>query len=117
MKTEIADAGNGSGLRLITQDILEAAPKLYSSAHKAPNEVPVVAKFINPCGPGTWYMTEYDPVERRAFGLCVVYEPELGYFNVDDLESIEFDWGLGIQRDPLWKGTLADAERFEHVSR
>lgn len=115
MKTEIA--ANGGTTRLITHDILQAAPKLFSKEHKARNEVPVIAKFVNPCGLGTWYMTEYDPVERRAFGLCVVYEPELGYFNIEDLESIEFDWGLGIQRDPLWQGTLADAERLEHVSR
>lgn len=117
MKTEIAGGGNGSRMRLITQEILETAPKLYSNEHKIPEDIPVVAKFFNPMGRGTWYMTEYDPEEKLAFGLCVIYEPALGYFSLEELESIELQWGLGIERDLYWHGTLADAERIEHVSR
>lgn len=117
MKTELAGQYNSSTTRLITPEILASAPKLYANERKARNDVPVVAKFFNPCGPGTWYMTEYDPVERRAFGLCVIYEPELGYFSIDDLESVELEWGQGIERDEFWHGSLADAERLEHVSR
>jgi len=39
---------------------------------------------------------EYDPEEKLAFGLCVIHEPELGYFSIEELESIELQWGLGI---------------------
>lgn len=77
----------------------------------------MVAKFFNPCGPGTWYMTEYDPEERLAFGLCVIHEAELGYFSLDELESIELMAGLGIERDLYWHGTLADAMRIEGIPR
>jgi len=117
MKTEIAAGGNGSRMKLLTNEILAAAPKLYAGEHKRPEDVPVVAKFFNPIGPGTWYMTEYDPEERLAFGLCVIHEPELGYFSLDELESIELQWGMRIERDLYWNGTLADAERVERASR
>ena len=117
MKMEIAAGGNGSRMKLLTNEILAAAPRLYANERKQSEDVPVVAKFFNPCGAGTWYMTEYDPDEKLAFGLCVIQEPELGYFSLEDLESIELQWGMGIERDLLWQGTLADAERIEHVSR
>ena len=116
MKMESA-GGNGSRMKLITSEILATAPKLYANERKRPEDVPVVAKFFNPIGPGTWYMTEYDPEERLAFGLCVIHEPELGYFSLEDLESIELQWGMGIERDLIWQGSLADAERIERVYR
>ena len=62
-------------------------------------------------------MTEYDPDNRLAFGLCVIHEPELGYFSLEELESIELQWGLGIERDLHWQGTLADAQRIEGALR
>ena len=34
-----------------------------------------------------WLVTEYDPTERRAFGLVIGWEPEMGYFDLPELEQ------------------------------
>lgn len=117
MKTATAGRRAGGKMELITAEILAVVPKLYANENKAAEDVPVVAKFFNPCGAGTWYMTEYDPDNRLAFGLCVIHEPELGYFSLEELESIELQWGLGIERDLHWQGMLADAMRIEGIPR
>jgi hypothetical protein len=61
----------------------------------------VVCKFFNPCGSGTWYMTEYDPAERVFF--CYVTglaEDEWGYTSLDELAAVRVPpFGLGIERD------------------
>ena len=93
-------------MKLITKAIEKAAPALYSS--EGPDAVPlgdtvVVAKFFDPTGRYTFYVMEYDPERRLAFGWCV--SPlgpecdELGYASIDELEEIKGALGLGIERD------------------
>jgi len=42
---------------------------LYSQEHiKDPL---VIAKLFDPCGSATWFLTEYDPIEKIAFGYVV----------------------------------------------
>jgi len=36
-------------------------------------------KFFHPMSSWTWYLTEYDPKERLAFGLVAGFETEIGY--------------------------------------
>ena len=65
----------------------------------------VVAKFFNPAGAGTWYATEYDPVERIFFGYVSIFgdwNDEWGYFSLDELETVTGPLGLGIERDLYW---------------
>jgi hypothetical protein len=54
-------------MELITEGF-EALFKDYPlySQEKVKNPL-VVAKLFDPCGSATWYFTEYDPVEKRAF--------------------------------------------------
>jgi len=80
-------------MKLITKEIEVKIPALYSNEGKTSAEVMVTAKFFFPYGLGTWYMTEYDPDTRTAFGLCDIGFPELGYFNIDELKT------NGIERD------------------
>jgi hypothetical protein len=89
-------------MKLLTPEIAAKLPPIYANEHKAPSEIKVVAKFFNPCGRGTWYATEYDPDERMFFGYCHLFEGELGYFSLDELESVKLPFGLGIERDVLW---------------
>ena len=74
-------------MKLITKKILLETPELYANADKKESEVMVTAKFFFPYGNGTWYMTEYDPIARIAFGLCDIGFPELGYFTITELEE------------------------------
>lgn len=59
----------------------------------------VICKFFNPAGRGTWYATEFDPETRNFFGLAELDYSELGYFSLDELESVRLPFGLKIERD------------------
>ena len=62
----------------------------------------VIAKFFNPFGAGTWYATEYQPVEKTFFGYASLFgdhNDEWGYFSLEELESVKGPFGLGIERD------------------
>jgi hypothetical protein len=60
-----------------------------------------VVKFFNPCGAGTWLISELDPETNIAFGLCDLGMgfPELGDVSLDELKSIRLPFGLSIERD------------------
>lgn len=62
----------------------------------------VIAKFFNPCGAGTWYATEYDPKDKIFFGYASIFgdwNDEWGYFSLEELESFQGPFGIGIERD------------------
>jgi len=83
-------------------EIAAKLPNLYSQENKDPSRVKVPVKFFNPCGAGTWYATDYDPETRMCFGYCHISDGELGYFSLDELESLRLPFGLGIERDLHW---------------
>lgn len=60
-------------------------------------------KLFNPTGVGEWYIAEYDPATRMAYGLAVLDVAELGYFSMEELVSFRGDFGLPIERDLHWK--------------
>jgi hypothetical protein len=74
-------------------------PSLYATENVADPLVHV--KWFTPDSSWTWYVTEYDPAERLAFGLAVGHEEELGYISLDELESVRGPLGLRVERD-LW---------------
>lgn len=62
----------------------------------------VIARFFNPCGAGTWFATEYDPVDKIFFGYVSIFgdwNDEWGYFSLAELEDFKGAFGLGIERD------------------
>ena len=61
----------------------------------------IVAKFFNPTGAGTWHTISYEPETRIAFGYVTgLGFDELGYYSIDELESIKCPpFGLSIERD------------------
>jgi len=86
-------------MQLITAEIRNAAPNLYSNETKEADQIPVIAKFFTPWSGWTWYMTEFEPENRIAFGYVVGLDEELGYFDINELESIQGPGGLTIERD------------------
>lgn len=87
-------------MRLNTPDLARVLPPLCTSEAADPI-VPV--KFFQPWGAWTWYATEYNPIDRIFFGRVDGFESELGYFSLDELESIRGPGGLTIERDLHWK--------------
>ena len=83
--------------KLLPDDIAATLPRLYATEKE--NDPIVRVKFFTPDSSWTWYVTEYDPEERRFFGLVIGMETELGYFLLDELESTRGPRGLPIERD------------------
>ena len=83
-------------MKLLTKELLEMFEK---TGHQEGKEAKIIAKFFDPTGSWTWYATEYDPEEKMFFGLVKGFEDELGYFSLEELESVKGPFGLGIERD------------------
>jgi hypothetical protein len=87
-------------MKIVTEEFEELFKDypLYSQEHES--DPLVVAKLFDPCGSATWFLLEYDPVERIAFGYVTgMTADEYGYTSLIELESIERPFGLTIERD------------------
>lgn len=91
-------------MKLLTKELEAKLPPLYSQDGKGDDALALV-KFFTPDSSWTWYATEYDPVERVFFGLVDGLEKELGYFSLDELESVKGPLGLSIERDIYFEPT------------
>jgi hypothetical protein len=87
-------------MKLLTKELLTQFKKIGSQADK--HDPTVVAKFFNPTGAGTWWATEYDPVDKIFFGYVSIFGDhcdEWGSFSLQELEGFKGMFGLGIERD------------------
>lgn len=100
---------------IITEEIKERLPKLYSQEDKKPEDVKVIVKFFDPTGNWTWYATEGEKIgtieegafkdqdDYRFFGFVQGIENELGYFTLSELSTAKSRStgirGLPIERD------------------
>jgi DUF2958 family protein len=87
-------------LKLITPELEELFKDypLYSQENE--KDPLVVVKLFDPAGSATWFLTEYDPEQKLAFGFVTgLAHDELGYVSLEELESIERPFGLTIERD------------------
>ena len=94
-------------MELVTPEIREKL--LANGAQRGTDHKPVV-KLFNPCGAGTWLVTELDPEEPSiAFGLADLGFgcPEAGSFSLDELEAFKGPFGLGIERDLYFEGKFS----------
>jgi len=88
-------------MKLLTKEILEKLPKLYTQEEKGLDAVAVV-KFFTPDSNWTWYATEFDG-DDLFFGLVDGFEKEIGYFRLSELQSVKGTLGLPIERDMYFK--------------
>jgi hypothetical protein len=60
-----------------------------------------VVKLFCPWNLAVWLLTELDPENNIAFGLCDLGQgfPELGNVSLDEMASVEGPVGLRIERD------------------
>ena len=71
---------------------------LYSQEHE--EDPLVICKLFDPIGSATWYLTEYDSVEKIAFSyVSGLVQDEWGYNSLTELESTPRPFGLTIERD------------------
>lgn len=89
-------------MNLLTDEIIskfETHP--FGSQEGKGMEAEVLVKYFNPCGVGTWLITEAEREgdDWRLFGYCYMSEWEWGYLMLSDLESVQFPYGLTIERE------------------
>ena len=72
----------------------------------------VLVKYFNPCGAGTWLITEgekQDNGDWLFFGYCHIIEWEWGYVMLSELENVKLPFGLSIERELyVTGGTVKD---------
>jgi hypothetical protein len=74
----------------------------------------ILVKYFDPCGRYTLYVLEAEKVgdDWQLYGYCV--SPlgedcdEYGYASLNELQSVRGRFGLGIERDLHFKGTIGD---------
>lgn len=106
--------------KLMPKFVAKPIPPLYGQEGV---EDPVVhVKLFTPYSSWTWFITEYDPVEKRAFGFAYnSADPgnaELGYMAIDEMEELRTKHGLqAVERDiSFCKMPLSEAKRQECTS-
>lgn len=88
---------------LINSEIVErfnAHP--FGSQDAKVDEATVLVKYFNPCGPGTWLITEAEKQEDgdwMLYGYCHIFVWEWGYVMLSDLQKMALPFGLTIERD------------------
>lgn len=93
-------------MKLITKE-LEAVFEKYplGSQDGLLGQAKVIAKFFNPMGVGTWFITEAEKQENgdyEMFGYCHLGDDEMaefGYIMLSELQEIRGPLGMGIERD------------------
>jgi len=90
---------------LIPKDILETIPDLYSST-KTTDPICQV-KLFTPDANWTWYIIELSKEDgSTCYGYVQGLENELGYFSLEEIESIRGVLNLAAERDLNFKPTL-----------
>jgi hypothetical protein len=90
--------------KFLTTAILKKVPPLGATSGMPADKIKVHVKFFGPeC---RYYMVEYDPVEKLAYGYIKTEDPakrKLGQFNTDKLQAIKYPLGIKIERDAYFK--------------
>ncbi|MCI6272221.1 MAG: SNF2-related protein [Erysipelotrichaceae bacterium] len=101
---------------LINKKILDSVPNIYSQEKVANADKTVYAAFFIPFRSSwTWYMCEYDPETKNAYGLVLGEEAEWGYFNINELEELNAQ-RLILEDFPKTFRELKDTELKKQMS-
>ena len=98
-------------MKLITKELRKALPSLYSQENE--KDPMVVCKFFLPMTKWTWYATEFDGKDT-FFGFVSGEYPELGYFSLSELENLEGQYGIGVERDRYFEPVRLSTIRAEY---
>ena len=87
-------------MKLLTKTIKEKMVKNHND-QDGTKDFKAILKLFDPTGSSTWYLSELNPDDNIAYGLCDlgVGCAELGYVSLDELSTLKVKMGLGIERD------------------
>lgn len=102
-------------MKLLTDNIKKSLDKHpFGSTEMLGTKARVLVKFFNPCGPGTWLVTEGEKQKDDTyefFGYVKLFEDvgwEAGYFTQKELEAVELPFRMKIERDLHCSGTVEE---------
>lgn len=119
-------------MKLLTKEIIQDIPALYSTDGIDPAKKMARIKFFNPQGSGTWYVFEANaylldgrqvPLKNAdlsdiqdvmffGYTTCAGQQGELGYFCLSELQTYRGRMGLLIERDMYYRPeSLAELKR------
>lgn len=104
---------------LMPASVLAQIPRLYRQ-DKAGDAAIVYVKLFTPGSSWTWYLTEYDPDDEIAFGLCVGFVAEMGYVSMAELREVRYGPGqvLRVERDlHFGRKTIGECREIERGLR
>ena len=99
-------------MKLLNDELIKILPPLYSTENL--KDPLIQCKFFTPDSSWTWYVLEYDKTNEIFFGYVCGFENELGYFSLEELESVTGALNLNIERDISFKPTKLSVIRKEH---
>ena len=70
-------------MKILTKELLKKLPNIGDNEKNNKEHIAHVKLFGG--SSWTWYITEYDPIEKLCFGLVDGFEKELGYFSLIEL--------------------------------
>lgn len=88
-------------MKLMTKELIESLPPLYSTDDVPLLEKEAVIKFFTPDASWTWYVVEGQQEEDNVvfFGYVEGLEHEWGYFDLKQLEVVRGPLNLPVERD------------------
>ena len=99
--------------KLIPQTLLYDIPDLYETEGILNPMCHV--KLFTPDSNFTWYIIEFSKADTNTcYGFVQGLEDELGYFTLEELESIHGPLGLAIERDLLFEPTRLETLKENH---
>ena len=90
-------------MEVLPKEIEVTLPPLYATVNIATRNKIVKVKFFSPDTNWTWYVVEFDKLNRIFFGYVCGIAKEWGYFSLDELEEVKGPLGLHIERDLHFK--------------
>jgi hypothetical protein len=91
-------------MELIPQSLLHTIPDLYETEDN-PDPICHIKLFL-PGTEWTWYVTELSRQDQNlCFGYVIGLERELGYFSLEELESLQSSLGISVERDESFQPT------------
>ena len=90
-------------MKLLTKEIISKFEKHpFHSQDGKGMDAEVLVKYFNPCGSGTWLITEAEKQEDGdwlLFGYIHIHEWEWGYVLLSELLNLRLPFGMTIERD------------------
>lgn len=98
-------------MELLTEEIEQRIPALYSTEEIETKDKIIVCKFFSIRGGWTWYVVEGERQkdgDYLFFGLVDGIEQEWGYFTLGELLCVKWHGVPGIERDLHFESVKVD---------